>query len=134
MPVAPHISKSVQKRLQKLNPHFSARWNGWYEKWDIWFNDTIKTPYIVLRTPSIDGDTFKQLQYAMWVSQHIRYHCEKGLAKSEEMKQKKLRDEEDLYKEMGKEAAPLLRTIANAGTASHGRSVTMFPGIGTGTV
>ena len=132
MPVVPYLPKSVNKKLCKLNPHFSARWNSYYEKWDIWFNDTIKMPYIVLRTPYIDANTYKQLQYAMWISQHIKYHITKGLDQSEGIKAKKLKNEEDTFRQLGKEAAPLLRTLTDAGRSSHGNSVTMFPGFGTG--
>ena len=132
MPVAPHLPKSVNKRLEKINSHFSARWNGHYEKWDIWFNDTIKIPYIVLRTTHIDNSTYKQLRYAMWISQNLKYHAKKGLDQSREINQKRLKDEENKFYEMGREVAPLLRTLADAGKSSHGRSVTMFPGIGKG--
>ena len=132
MPVAPHLQSSVKKKLLELNSHFLVRWNGCFEKWDIWFNDTIKMPYIVLRTPFIDNNTYKQLRYAMWISQNLKYHLEKGLKKSEELKEKKLKSEEKTFYDMGMEVAPLIRTLANAGASSHGRSVTMFPGFGTG--
>jgi len=132
MPVAPYLSGSVNKRLRKMNPNLSARWNSHYEKWDIWFNDTIKIPYIVLRTTSIDESTYKQLYYILWICQHLKYHITKGLNQSEEIRAKKLKDEEDMFYQLGKEAAPLLRTLADAGKSSHGRSVTMFPGFGTG--
>ena len=132
MPVAPHLSRSISEKLRQINPHFYARWNGLYEKWDIWFNDTIKMPYIVLRTSSIDDSTYKQLRYAMWVSNHLKYHFKRGFEQSKEIREKKLRDEENRFYELGKEAAPLFRTLADAGNSSHGRSVTMFPGFGTG--
>jgi len=130
MPVAPHLPKSVNKKLHLINPHFTAKWNGWYEKWDVWFNDTIKIPYVVIRTDVIDERTYKQLRYAMWWSQHIKYNMTKGEQQTEKIKEKKLEDEEDKFNEMGKEVAPLLRSLKDAGTSSHGNSVTMFPGFG----
>lgn len=132
MPVAPYLQKSVSKKLRELNPHLCARWNGHYEKWDIWFNDKIKIPYIVLRTSSIGAQTYQQVRYALWISQQIKYHIQKGLEQSKEINKKRLKDEEDEFYRMGMEVAPLLRSLANAGNSSHGRSVTMFPGIGTG--
>jgi len=132
MPVTPHLSRSVTKKLQLINPHFFAKWNGHYEKWDIWFNDTIKLPYIILRTSIIDDTTYKQVRYALYISQHLKYNIGKGVEQSEKIIAKKLKDEEDDFCQMGKEIAPLLRTLANAGRSSHGRSVTMFPGYGTG--
>ena len=132
MPVAPYLPKSINKKLRELNPHFRARWNGHYEKWDIWFNDKIKIPYIVLRTPSIGAQSYQQLRYAMWLSQRLKYHYNKGFEQSEDINKKRLKDEEDEFYQMGMEVAPLLRSLANAGNSSHGRSTTMFPGIGTG--
>ena len=132
MPVCPHLDKSIKKKLHAINPHFEIRWNGHYEKWDIWHKDLYGIPYIVLRTSIIDSRTYQQLRYAMWISNHIKYHLNKSDAKYEELKEKKLKDEEDKFNEMGKEVAPLLRSLHNAGKSSHGRSVTMFPGIGTG--
>jgi len=128
MPCCPHLDRTVKEKLRAVNHNLSIRWNGHYEKWDIWSKDLYGIPYIVLRTPVIDARTYDQLRYAMWWSQHIAYNMSKNMQKAEENKEKRLKDEENKFYDMGMEVAPLLRTLKDAGTSSHGRSVTMFPG------
>ena len=134
MGICPTLSKSFIHELHGINPNLKAKWNRIVNRWEIWFEDTIKEPYIiVVSRDHIDKRTLDEVRHAFWFSQHIKHNATDMLNEAEYAKQKHDERNYDNFLEAGKEVAPLIQSLQDAGTSSHGNSKTMFPGIGSGT-
>jgi hypothetical protein len=127
--IVPKLTPLQNKRFRELNPHLDARWNRRFARWEIWWDDKIKRPYIVATADVIDARIYDEIRHALWFSQRIRKNIYRMHETGKKIREKKLRDEEDVHLQLGKEVAPLLRTMKDAGTSSHGRSKTRFPGV-----
>ena len=131
MAISPSLSKSVKHELHAINPHLEAKWNGRMERWEIWFNDRIKPPYIVVVSKNhFDKRIFDEVRHAFWFSSHIRQNIVDMQNEAEYFKTQREKYHEDNLLEACKEAEPLMRTLADAGNSSYGKSKTMFSGIG----
>lgn len=131
--ICPKLTSEHKRRLQGINRHLEAKWNRRFLRWDIWFdNHCGKAPYIVESAGVIDDRLFTSLRHAFWFSQNIMRNVARMNDDFKRTQAKKLKDEEDLHLDMGKEVAPLLRTMKDAGTSSHGNSKFLFPGADLG--
>ena len=130
--IAPVLTSMALRRLKEISPHLDARWNRKREVWEVWFDNHITMPYIIMFTPDhlLDGRTYKQMRYNFQFSQHLYKNILKRQDEWNEGYRKRDADEDDMYEQIGKEAAPLLDTLQDAGTSSHGKSKTMFEGVG----
>ncbi len=133
MSISPTLSKTMKHALYGINPHLEAKWNARLERWEIWFNDKIREPYIIVVTKNhFDRRILDEVRHSFWFSQHIKQNSIEMQNKAEYAKIKRDEYNHDNFLEVSKEAEPLLKSLADAGTSSHGRSKTMFQGIGTG--
>ena len=130
--IAPILSNTASRKLCEINPHLEAKWNRKRKLWEIWFNNHITRPYIIMFTPDhlLDERTYTQMRHNLQFSQHLYKNILKRQEEIEEGYKKRNADEKDMYEQLGKEAAPLLDSLQDAGNASHGRSKTMFEGVG----
>jgi hypothetical protein len=127
--IEPILSTTDRRMLRHINPHLEAKWNRRFVRWEIWFDAHCgKMPYIIATAKEIDGRIFDELRHAFWWSQHILHNMIDMNEKANRIKEQKLKKEEELHYDMGKEIAPLLRSMKDAGTSSHGNSKFMFPG------
>lgn len=133
---APYLPKEHTRRLKALNPHLEWRWDGAFPHWQVWFNDRIDMPYIVHRVQDqmgqfqpIDNRVYDDVRKSLWWSQKAwreRAHILDEMRKKEQMSHEA--DVYDTHYQMGKEIAPLVRTLADARGSSHGKSVNMWQG------
>jgi hypothetical protein len=136
MMIIPTIGRADRTRLHHINPHLEARWNRRFARWEIWFDAHCgKMPYIIevsdLPNP-FDDRLFTSLRHAFWFSQNIVKNVERMNREFRKKQEKKLADEEDMHYQLGKEVAPLLRSMKDAGNSSHGNSKFLFPGVDLG--
>ena len=134
MPCRPFMPHCTERKLKEISPYLEAKWSFHLEKWEIWFvcSTASSPPYIIMTVPQITAETYRELRRSFWWSQKIKYNMNVMLEKQEQYKAKTLANEEDDHMQMGKEVAPLLRTLKDAGTSSHGKSKFKFPGYGEG--
>ncbi len=134
MSCSPMIPYGTERKLKEISPYLQAKWSSHLEKWEIWFicSTAESPPYIIMTVPQITAETYLDLRRSFWWSKKIKYNMNVMNEKLEQRTAKTLADEEDEHMEMGKEIAPLLRTMKDAGTSSHGSSKTKFSGYGAG--
>ncbi len=127
--IVPELSETNKRMLKQINPNLEAKWHRRFARWEIWFNNHCgQMPYIIANAKEIDGRLFDELRHAFWWSQHIKHNAYDMYQKSLEVKAKKLKEEDDVHYQMGKEVAPLLKSLKDAGNSSYGNSKFMFPG------
>jgi len=78
MGIAPGLNSDTARRLRELNPHFVARWNRVFNRWDIWYESSGKRPYIVTSVCDdtggylpINGLVYSHLRKTLWLNQEI---------------------------------------------------------------
>jgi hypothetical protein len=132
MGICPTLSHAIKHELYGINPHLAAKWDRRLERWEVWFDDKIREPYIIAITKNhLDKRILDEVRGAVWFSQHIKQNAIEMQNEAEYAKIRQDKRHDDEYTEMGKELAPLMNTIVDAGTSSHGKSKTMFQGIGS---
>ncbi len=131
----PYLPSHFVHRLKALNPHLKFEWNGKCGYWEVWFHNGICESYKVYRVVDgydrfrvIDGRVFDDIRHALWFSQRIRHNIQDMEYKMLEARTHKKAQQYDEHVQAGKEIAPLMRTLDDAGTASHGKSKNLFPG------
>jgi hypothetical protein len=133
MGICPTVSHAVKHELCSINPHLEARWDRRLERWEVWFNDKIKEPYIISVSKNhIDKRTIEEVRHAFWFSQHLKHNMVDMQNEAEYAREKRYEKNLDDFTEVSKEAEPMIRSLVDAGTSSHGKSKTMFAGIGEG--
>ena len=132
MPIPPKLSKTFIHDLKGINPCLNAKWESRLKRWEIWFDSKgCGKHYIILTSKDhIDSRTLSDIRRAFWWSQHPRVNSIEMQNEAEYAKIKRDEQHYDDFVEIGKEVAPLLKTLADAGTSSYGKSKTMFEGVG----
>ena len=137
--MTPHLDKHWTLRLHDISPNFDFRWDNINSYWTIiqhkvgydWVVSSVSDRRGIYRP--IDGRTLEELRFGLMVASHGGY---KEWAKKHRQATIDTRERNDKYQDeenlqMGKEVAPLLASLADAGTTSiHGKSKFMFPGFG----
>jgi len=131
MPVCPTLSHSVKHELRGISPHIEPKWNARLERWEIWFNDHLKEPYIIVVTKNhFDKRVIDQIRYDFWWSRDIKNNSIKMQNEAEYAKIKRDEQLNDDFVQVSKETEPLVKSLIDAGSSSHGESKFMFPGVG----
>lgn len=133
----PSLPVNFIRQLNQINTQLEVHWEKKLDKWSIWGRNKHGMPYMALLIKNDDGSyrppdgrTLAQIRYNMWWSTRIRDRIWKMQNKYETMLEKTDEKLEDDSYQMGKEIAPVLRSLADAGTSSHGKSKFMHPGFG----
>lgn len=127
MPIIPLADPKVIKRLKELNPHFMPEWDNKKGIWNIMHRETGKRPYIVMSVRNRDGGyrpvderTYRHLRFLLWINNgNIVQYMRDAIYNENEIRYKRLLDDEDVYKEMGKDIYPMVRDLVRAGNSSH---------------
>jgi len=130
--VKPELPKGVLTRLWNINPHFLVKWDWHGECWQIWHKDLDGVPYVAATTHSFNERFYDNLRFGMWWSMHAMRNAKELNEKRKYAVAKKKKQERELFEDLGKEVRPLMRSLADAGTSSHGKSKFMFEGFGNG--
>ncbi len=135
----PYLDQVYRSKLSQLNSHLSFRWNGQFGLWEIWFDNKAREPYIVLKVTNfdgsyrpVDGRVFNDIREAFCFSQDIKRNMYEMEHRAKLKREKMEADNYDSHYQMGKDVAPLMKTLVDAGTSSHGTSKTKFAGFGEG--
>ena len=131
MSVCPTLSKTMKHALHGISPHLEAKWERRLERWEIWFDNHMNQPYIIVISKNhFDKRILDEVRHAFWFSQHIKRNMYEMQNEAEYAKIKRDEQHDDDFLQAGKEVAPLLKTLADAGTSSYGKSKTMWEGVG----
>jgi len=136
----PYLDKCWTLALHDTSKVFDFKWDEENGRWVIvqhkigWSNDWLVMAVV---NPDgsyrpIDSSTILDFQRNVWVATgEFRKWCRRELNKEGYRREKREANEYDDALQAGKEIAPLLRTIKDAGKNSiHGESTFMFPGHG----
>ncbi len=139
MTSAPYFDKRWALMLHDISYVFDFAWDSVHGYWTIVQHRIGMPDWTVMSIANADGSyrpinssALRNLQFNIWVATG-EYHkwAKRELDKEGYRREKRDADEYDEALQAGKEIAPLLRTMKDAGTTSiHGRSKFRFPGFG----
>ncbi len=136
----PYLDKRWNRYLHDIRQDFNFEWDRTQKRWVVVHNKPCAPPYVVAGVNEI-GKPFRPLnsyvlhdiRRAMYIgSQHGGYKmwAREQMNEAAYRKRALQRHEDEETLQAGKEVAPLLRSIADAGKESYGKSVFKFPGFG----
>lgn len=136
----PYLDKRWVLALHDISPVFDFKWDSLHGYWIIVQHKVGQPDWVVMAVTNanreyrdIDSSVFKDLRFAIMVASHGGYRewSQKEQNRTLVTQEKRKQHEYEEALQAGKEVAPLLRSIADAGTTSiHGRSKFRFPGFG----
>ena len=134
------VPRELRRRLKKINSTLDFKWDRYRKIWNLVHQRPGDLPYVVMAVTDKNGNyipindkTFQQLEYNLWWSaQGIKQQAEKLTAQQKYQLEKTKERQKLENKEVAKEIAPLIATLGDAGTASHGNSKFLFQGFGEG--
>lgn len=131
------IDPYIRRRLKDINSTLDFRWDKIYKRWNLVHEKHGCFPYIEMTICKRDGSyrpvderVFKQLQYDMWWSAHIKQNTTKMDLESEYAQERIEKQHDDDIREVAKEMAPLVASLGDAQGGSHGNSKFKFAGFG----
>ncbi len=135
----PYLDKRWTMMLHDTSHVFDFKWDEPHGWWTIVQHRIGLPDWTVMSIANADGSyrpicssALEKLRFNIWVATG-EYHkwCKRELNKEGYRREKREADEYDETLQAGKEVAPLLRTMKDAGTTSiHGKSKFRFPGYG----
>lgn len=136
----PHLDKRWRLAVKDISHNFDLEWDDYRHRWHIVQRRIAAPDWVIMAWCDSDGkfkplnsQMLSDLRFAKMVASHGGYHkwTQKQQQRTLYAQEKRKEQEYDEALQAGKEVAPLLRSIADAGKNSeHGQSKFKFPGYG----